>query len=132
MKSKNTMTTIATEAAPAAIGPYSQAQQLGDLLFCSGQVPLEPVTMTLVEGGIVEQTQQVFQNISAVLSAAGLELKDVVKTTVFLQDMAEFAAMNEVYAACFNGHAPARSTVEVAKLPLGARVEIECIAARTA
>jgi 2-iminobutanoate/2-iminopropanoate deaminase len=132
MKSKNTMTTIATEAAPAAIGPYSQAQQLGDLLFCSGQVPLEPVTMTLVEGGIVEQTQQVFQNISAVLSAAGLGLKDVVKTTVFLQDMAEFAAMNEVYAACFNGHAPARSTVEVAKLPLGARVEIECIAARTA
>jgi 2-iminobutanoate/2-iminopropanoate deaminase len=132
MKSKNTMTTIATEAAPAAMGPYSQAQQLGDLLFCSGQVPLEPVTMTLVEGGIVEQTQQVFQNISAVLSAAGLGLKDVVKTTVFLQDMAEFAAMNEVYAACFNGHAPARSTVEVAKLPLGARVEIECIAARTA
>ena len=131
MKSKNTMTTIATEAAPAAIGPYSQAQQLGDLLFCSGQVPLEPATMTLVEGGIVEQTQQVFQNISAVLSAAGLELKDVVKTTVFLQDMAEFAAMNEVYAACFNGHAPARSTVEVAKLPLDARVEIECIAART-
>lgn len=123
------METIQTDAAPAAIGPYSQAKALDNLVFCSGQIPLDPQTMELVEGGIEEQTRQVFRNMQAVLEAAGVSLAHVVKTTVFLQDIAEFAAMNEVYAACFDGHAPARSAVEVAKLPRGAKVEIECIAA---
>jgi 2-iminobutanoate/2-iminopropanoate deaminase len=124
------MQTISTKMAPAAIGPYSQAQMIEGMVFCSGQVPLDPESMQLVKGGIEEQTRQVFNNIEAVLDAAGLCLSDVVKTTVFLQDMSEFAAMNAVYAECFDGHAPARSTVEVAALPLGARVEIECIATR--
>ena len=124
------MKTIATSHAPAAIGPYSQAQDLGDLVFCSGQIPLDPATMQLVGPGIEAQTRQVFTNMTAVLAAAGLSLTHVVKTTVFLQSMDEFKAMNAVYAECFGDHAPARSTVEVAKLPLDARVEIECIAAR--
>jgi len=124
------METIVTDSAPAAIGPYSQAKAFGNLVFCSGQVPLDPGTMKLVDGGIEVQTRQVFSNIKSVLEAAGLTLKNVLKTTVFLQDMTEFAAMNAVYAECFGDHAPARSTVEVARLPLGARVEIECIAAR--
>jgi 2-iminobutanoate/2-iminopropanoate deaminase len=124
------MTVIATNGAPKAIGPYSQAIDTGALVFCSGQIPLDPATMQLVEGGIVEQTQQVCRNMSAVLTAAGLTLSDVVKTTVFLHDMGEFAEMNAVYADAFGRHAPARSTVEVAKLPLGSCVEIECIAAR--
>lgn len=125
------METIRTDSAPAAIGPYSQAQAIDGLVFCSGQVPLDPRTMKLVDGGIEAQTRQVFCNIQAVLEAAGVTLGHVVKTTVFLQDMTEFAAMNAVYAECFGSHAPARSTVEVARLPLGARVEIECIAARS-
>jgi 2-iminobutanoate/2-iminopropanoate deaminase len=124
------METINTEAAPAAIGPYSQAKATEGMVFCSGQVPLDPKTMKLVDGGIEAQTRQVFKNMEAVLDAAGLTLSHVVKTTVFLQDMSEFAAMNAVYADCFGDHAPARSTVEVAKLPLGANVEIECIAVR--
>jgi 2-iminobutanoate/2-iminopropanoate deaminase len=124
------METIKTDSAPAAIGPYSQAKAFGNLVFCSGQVPLDPKTMKLVDGGIEVQTRQVFSNMKAVLEAAGLTLGSVLKTTVFLKDMTEFAAMNAVYAECFGGHAPARSTVEVAKLPLGAKVEIECIAAR--
>ena len=124
------METIKTDLAPAAIGPYSQGKIHGDLVFCSGQVPLDPATMKLVEGGIEAQTRQVLSNMSGVLAAAGLTLGNIVKTTVFLQDMSEFAAMNAIYAACFGDHAPARSTVEVAKLPLGAKVEIECIAAR--
>jgi len=124
------METIKTNSAPAAIGPYSQAKAIEGLMFCSGQVPLDPKTMKLVDGGIEVQTRQVLRNMQAVLDAAGLTLANVVKTTVFLQDMTEFAAMNAVYAECFGDHAPARSTVEVAKLPLGARVEIECIAAR--
>ena len=124
------METIKTTSAPAAIGPYSQAKAIEGLMFCSGQVPLDPKTMKLVDGGIEVQTRQVLRNMQAVLDAAGLTLANVVKTTVFLQDMTEFAAMNAVYAECFGDHAPARSTVEVAKLPLGARVEIECIAAR--
>ncbi len=122
------MKTIRTDSAPAAIGPYSQAKVLDGLVFCSGQVPLDPRTMKLVDGGIEAQTRQVFRNMQAVLEAAGVTLGHVVKTTVFLQDMTEFAAMNAVYAECFGDHAPARSTVEVARLPLGARVEIECIA----
>jgi len=125
------METIRTDSAPAAIGPYSQAKAIDGLVFCSGQVPLDPGTMKLVDGGIEAQTRQVLRNMQAVLEAAGVTLGHVVKTTVFLQDMTEFAAMNAVYAECFGGHAPARSTVEVAKLPLGARVEIECIAARS-
>lgn len=125
------METIRTDSAPAAIGPYSQAKAIDGLVFCSGQVPLDPRTMKLVDGGIEAQTRQVLRNMQAVLEAAGVTLGHVVKTTVFLQDMTEFAAMNAVYAECFGGHAPARSTVEVARLPLGARVEIECIAARS-
>jgi len=124
------MQTIKSDAAPAAVGPYSQAQAIDGLVFCSGQIPLDPATMKLVDGGIEEQTKQVFGNIQAVLAAAGLTLRNVVKTTVFLQDMDEFAAMNAVYAANFGDHAPARSTVEVARLPLGSKVEIECIAVR--
>jgi len=124
------METIKTTSAPAAIGPYSQAKAIEGLVFCSGQVPLYPATMKLVDGGIEAQTRQVLRNVQAVLDAAGLGLANVVKTTVFLQDMTEFAAMNTVYGECFGDHAPARSTVEVAKLPLGAKVEIECIAAR--
>jgi 2-iminobutanoate/2-iminopropanoate deaminase len=124
------METIQTDAAPAAIGPYSQAMTTDGFVFCSGQIPLDPKTMQLVDGGIEEQTRQVFRNIQAVLEAAGLTLNHVIKTTVFLQDISEFATMNAVYAACFGEHAPARSAVEVAKLPLGAKVEIECIAVR--
>ncbi|HAS83670.1 MAG TPA: hypothetical protein DCS43_13615 [Verrucomicrobia bacterium] len=124
------METIKTNSAPAAIGPYSQAKAFGSLVFCSGQVPLDPKTMTLVDGGIEVQTRQVLGNVKAVLEAAGLTLGDVLKTTVFLKDMTDFAAMNAVYAECFGDHAPARSTVEVARLPLGAKVEIECIAGR--
>lgn len=124
------METIKTDSAPAAIGPYSQAIALDGLVFTSGQIPLDPGTMELVDGGIDAQTRQVFRNLQAVLEAAGLTLCDVVKTTVFLQDMTDFGAMNKIYAECFGGHAPARSTVEVAKLPRGAKVEIECIAAR--
>lgn len=124
------MKIISTKSAPAAIGPYSQAIKAGNMLFCSGQVPLDPQTMKLVEGDITVQTQQVFTNMTAVLAAAGLTVRNVVKTTVFLQDMSDFPAMNEVYEAGFEGHKPARSTVEVSKLPLGARVEIECMALR--
>lgn len=124
------METIKTDSAPAAIGPYSQAISLDGLVFTSGQIPLDPGTMELVDGGIDAQTRQVFRNLQAVLEAAGLTLCDVVKTTVFLQDMTDFGTMNKVYAECFGNHAPARSTVEVAKLPRGAKVEIECIAAR--
>ncbi len=124
------METIKTDSAPAAIGPYSQAIALDGLVFTSGQIPLDPKTMELVDGGIDAQTRQVFRNLQAVLEAAGLTLGAVVKTTVFLQDMTDFSAMNKIYAECFGNHAPARSTVEVAKLPRGAKVEIECIAAR--
>jgi 2-iminobutanoate/2-iminopropanoate deaminase len=124
------MEAIKTDFAPAAIGPYSHAMALDGLVFTSGQIPLDPATMKLVEGGIDAQTRQVFRNLQAVLEAAGLTLAAVAKTTVFLQDMTDFSAMNKIYAECFGNHAPARSTVEVAKLPLGAKVEIECIAAR--
>ena len=122
------MKIISTKDAPQAIGPYSQAVAAGDLLFCSGQVPLDPETMQLIVGDVAEQTRQVFKNLSAVLKEAGVSLEQVIKTTVFLQDMNEFAEMNAVYAECFGDHKPARATIEVAKLPLGARVEIEAIA----
>ncbi len=122
---------ISTPNAPAAIGPYSQAVQSGELLYTSGQVGFEPVTGQLVAGGIAEQTGQVMRNLQALLHAGGSSLAAVIKTTVFLKDMNDFAAMNEVYArflAPEGGVAPARSTVEVARLPRDARVEIEVIA----
>lgn len=119
---------IATEQAPKAIGPYSQAIRWNGLVFCSGQIPLDPVTMQIVEGGVAHQTERVFENLKAVLEASGSSLANVVKTTVFLKDMGEFAAMNEVYARYFGEKPPARSTVEAARLPRDVRVEIECIA----
>lgn len=119
---------IATTAAPAAIGPYSQAIDCGSFVFTSGQVPFDPATGVLVEGDITVQTRQVLNNIKAVLTAAGLTMDNVVKTTVFLQNMGDFAAMNAVYAEFFTeGQYPARSAVEVAALPKGALVEIETI-----
>ena len=120
--------TIATPRAPAAIGPYSQAVRSGSLLFCSGQIPLDPDSGQLVEGGIEAQTVRVLDNLAAVLAAADLKLGNVVKTTVFLVSMDDFPAMNEVYARYFDEDPPARSTIGVAALPKGARVEIEAIA----
>jgi 2-iminobutanoate/2-iminopropanoate deaminase len=128
-------TAIATKDAPAAIGPYSQAVRVGDTLFTSGQVALDPATGNLVPGGIVEQTTRVLENLKAVLAAAGIDFVHVVKTTVFLKDMKDFAAMNEIYAHYFAPHGvvpPARSTVQVAALPKDALVEIECIAKESA
>ena len=120
---------IATPDAPGAIGPYSQAIRTGNLIFASGQVALDPATGQLVEGDVAAQTHQVFKNLSAVLRAAGSDLSLMVKTTVFLVDMADFAAMNAVYQTYFTGTPPARSTVGIAQLPRPtARVEIECIA----
>jgi 2-iminobutanoate/2-iminopropanoate deaminase len=121
---------ITTEHAPKAIGPYSQAIVAGDHVFTAGQVPLNPATMEMVTGPIAEQTERVLLNIAAVLKAAGSDLEHVLKTTVFLIDMADFPAMNEVYARHFGTHRPARSTVAVAGLPKGARVEIDTIALR--
>ena len=125
------MKPIHTEKAPAAIGPYSQAVDSGaGLVFVSGQLPIDPATGAFPEGGVAEQTRQSLINARAILQAAGLDLKNVVKTTVFLADMADFGAMNEVYAQFFAAPFPARSAVAVKDLPKGARVEIECIAAR--
>lgn len=121
---------ISTEGAPKAIGPYSQAIAVGDLVFCTGQVALEPASGTLVGADIAAQTARALDNLTAVLHAAGTDVQHVVKTTVFLVDMADFAAMNEVYQRRFGDHRPARSTVAVSGLPLGSRVEIECIAIR--
>ena len=122
------MNTIATDAAPKAIGPYSQAIVHSGLVYCSGQIPLEPVSMQVVAGGIEAQTERVLKNISAVLQAAGSNLSKVVKTTVFLSNLEDFARMNAVYERAFGGHAPARSTVQVARLPLDVMVENECVA----
>jgi 2-iminobutanoate/2-iminopropanoate deaminase len=119
---------IQTELAPQAIGPYSQAIRAGGFLFASGQIPIDPQTGQFVAGGIAEQTEQVLKNLSAVLQAAGSSLDRVVKTTVFLADMDEFARMNEVYGKFFADNPPARATVEAARLPRDARVEIEAIA----
>ena len=120
---------VATADAPQAIGPYSQAITLDNLVFCSGQIPLTPAG-TVVEGDITAQTRQVLGNLQAVLAAAGSSLGQVLKTTVFLADMGEFAAMNAVYAEFFPADPPARSTVQVARLPRDVRVEIEAIATR--
>jgi 2-iminobutanoate/2-iminopropanoate deaminase len=120
---------VSTDKAPAAIGPYSQAVRCGEFLFCSGQIPLDPATGKIVEGGIAEQTERVLANLGAVLSAGGATLASVVKTTVYLVDLGEFPAMNAVYGKFFPGEPPARATVEVSKLPAGARVEIEAVAA---
>jgi 2-iminobutanoate/2-iminopropanoate deaminase len=120
--------TISTELAPAAIGPYSQAIQAGNLLFCSGQIPLDPVSGEIVAGDVRRQAEQVMENIAAVLSAAGAGFNDVVKTTVFLVEMNDFGTVNEVYGRYFPGHKPARSTVAVKALPRGVQLEIEVIA----
>lgn len=121
-------TVIATELAPRAIGPYSQGIRANGFVFCAGQTPIDPETSKLIDGDVGAQTRRVLQNLGAVLDAAGTSLSKVVKTTVFLTDMANFKAMNEVYAEFFPVNPPARSTFAVAGLPLGASVEIECIA----
>jgi len=119
---------VKTGLAPQAIGPYSQAVKAGGFVFASGQIPIDPETGEFVSGGIAEQTRQVMKNLSAVLEAAGSDLQLVVKTTVFLADMSEFPAMNEVYGTFFSDEPPARATVQAARLPRDARVEIEAIA----
>jgi 2-iminobutanoate/2-iminopropanoate deaminase len=121
-------TAVSTPMAPAAIGPYSQAVRAGDLLFISGQIPLDPATGQLVEGGIAAQTDRVLTSIGAILTAAGASYDHVVRCTVFLADLNEFAAMNEVYGRFFSQPAPARATVEVSRLPRDVRVEIDVIA----
>ncbi|MBX3243556.1 MAG: RidA family protein [Acidobacteria bacterium] len=122
------MEIISTDKAPAAIGPYSQAIKVNGMVYCSGQIPIDIATGEFVPGGVVEQTHQVLKNLGEVLSAAGSSFNKVVKTTVFLADMGDFAAMNEIYAQYFNENEPARATVQAARLPRDARVEIDCIA----
>lgn len=119
---------LSTDKAPAAIGPYSQAVKCGNLLYCSGQIPLDPITGEMIAGDITQQAVLVMRNIGAVLTAAGIGFDDVIKTTIYLVDMADFAAVNEVYGGCFSDHKPARSTVAVNSLPRGALLEIEVIA----
>ncbi len=119
---------ISTDQAPKAIGPYSQAVISNGFAFLSGQIPLDPATGQLIDGDIAAQTERVLENLKSVLEAAGCSLASVVKTTVYLKDMGEFARMNEVYARYFTGNPPARATVEAARLPRDVRVEIDCIA----
>lgn len=119
---------IATNKAPAAIGPYSQAVKLGNMIYTSGMIPLVPETMQIVEGGVQQQTRQVLENLKVLLESAGSRLENVIKTTVFIKDMNEFPKINEIYAEYFNSKQPARSTVEVARLPKDVLVEIEVIA----
>ena len=126
------MDLIATPHAPGAIGPYSQAIVANGFVYTAGQIALDPATGQVVEGGITEQTTRVMANLKAVLEAAGSSFSQVVKTTVFLMDMADFTAMNEVYATAFGDHKPARSTVAVSGLPRGVRVEIEVVAVKGA
>jgi 2-iminobutanoate/2-iminopropanoate deaminase len=123
---------IATDRAPQAIGPYSQAVEHGGLVFCSGQIGLDPAAGTLVAGGTVPEAEQVLKNLGAVLAAAGLGFEHVVRTTIYLVDLADFATVNDIYARFVRQPFPARATVGVASLPRGARVEIDAIAARTA
>lgn len=120
---------VHTEQAPAAIGPYSQAIICNGLVYTAGQIPLDPATMEMVGGSVAEQTERVMQNLAAVLAAAGTSLERVIKTTIFLRDMNDFAAVNEVYGRALGDHRPARSTVQAARLPRDANVEIEVIAA---
>jgi 2-iminobutanoate/2-iminopropanoate deaminase len=122
------METISTDKAPGAIGPYSQAIKANGMVFCSGQIPIDPATGNFVSDVVAEQTEQVFKNLSEVLAAAGTSLEKVVKTTVFLADMNDFAEMNEVYSRFFTDNKPARATVLAARLPRDAKVEFECIA----
>jgi len=119
---------VSTPSAPPAIGPYSQAIRAGSLLFVSGQIPLDPATGKMVEGDLAAQTHRVFQNLGAILQAAGATFDDVVRTTVYLADMNDFPAMNEIYGTYFSSPAPARATVQAARLPRDARVEIDLIA----
>jgi 2-iminobutanoate/2-iminopropanoate deaminase len=119
---------IDAPGAPQAIGPYSHAAKVGDFLFCSGQIPLDPETMKIVEGGIEAQARQVLANVATVLRSQGADFPDVVKTTIFLASMADFPAVNPIYAEALGDHKPARSTVQVAGLPLGALIEIEVVA----
>src|SRR3982074_3256741 len=119
---------VATDRAPRAIGPYSQAVRAGDLVFASGQIPIDPTTGEFVSGGVAEQTEQVLRNLTAVFEAAGVGMNQIVKTTVFLADMDDFTAMNEVYGRFFSVEPPAPSAVQAARLPRDARVEIEAIA----
>jgi 2-iminobutanoate/2-iminopropanoate deaminase len=121
---------VSTDKAPQAIGPYSQATIVGDFIFTAGQIALDPATMELVGSEVAEQTEQVFTNLKAVLEAAGTNLGNVAKTTVYLADMADFPAMNEVYAKHFGDHKPARATVQAAGLPMNVRVEIDAIATK--
>lgn len=121
------MQLINSDKAPAAVGPYSHGVQTGNLLFCSGQIPLDPDTKTIVSGGIREQTKQVLENISSVLGSQGLSLNTIVKTTIFMTDLADFSEVNGIYAEAFGDHKPARSTIQVAALPLKALIEIEVI-----
>ena len=123
-----TRKTIETAAAPRALGPYSQGIRVGDLVFCSGQIGLDPATGKLVSDDVRDQARRVLQNLAAVLGEAGARLPDVVKTTIYLEDLGDFAAVNEVYAGFFPESPPARATVQVAALPLGSRVEIDAIA----
>jgi 2-iminobutanoate/2-iminopropanoate deaminase len=123
-------TVIATTEAPTAIGPYSQGIVAGPFLFCSGHIPLKPETGALIEGGVSDQTKQVLQNIAAILRVHGLGMEHVVKTTVFLTDLADFGEMNAIYANYFSSDPPARSTIQVAALPKGANIEIEAIAVK--
>jgi 2-iminobutanoate/2-iminopropanoate deaminase len=123
---------IATDRAPRALGPYAQAVVAGDLVFCAGQIGLDPATGKLVAGGVAAETGRACENLAAVLAAAGLGLADVVKTTVWVADLADFATVNEVYGRYFVAPHPARATVQVAALPAGARVEIEAVASRSA
>ena len=118
---------VSTQAAPAAIGPYSQAIRAGDFLFVSGQIPLDPATGALVDGDVRAQTRRVLENLSAIVAAGGASLDRVVKTTVYLVDMNDFSAMNEVYATFFSAPAPARATVQVGRLPKDVRVEIDAV-----
>lgn len=121
-------TIVASDHAPKAIGPYSQATKHNGLVYLSGQIPLDPATMQIVEGDIAAQTERVMENLKAVLEASGSSFSQVLKTTVFIKDMGEFAKMNEVYGRYFPENPPARATVEVARLPRDVRVEIECVA----
>ena len=122
------ITTVATDRAPRAIGPYSQAVVCDGWVFCSGQIPIDPETGAMSTGDVTQQTDLVLRNLSAVLAEAGSSLQRVLKTTVFLADMNDFAAMNDVYARHFGDHRPARAAVEAAALPRGCAVEIECVA----